>query len=458
MAPKETDWVIEAQNRILEKKTHASFPQIKYPSLRDGGIKDSVQWLHGKAMDDGAEGLWRVHNKLYDLTSYIDNHPGGKEWLELTKGTDITEAFEAHHIYSTAEKVLNKFYVRDAKGPRNSPFTFEDDGFYRTLKRAVREELKKIPKDASKETDRITDGFFITLLLCSPLACYFENYIAAYLFYIISSVALCVLTVACHNYIHRRTNWRMYLFNLSMWSYRDFRVSHVLSHHLYTNTLMDLELSGLEPILVFQPRKDKPLHAKVGFVTECVMFPFLFLVSFCKRVAAIFIWKNFFKTHYSWHDVIGPLLPLWMGLTSNAAWCHVLYTWLWIVCTASLIFYLIAVNAAHHHPDAIKDGDEPESETPDWGVHQVEALLDRKDINTSTLAVMMLFGEHALHHIFPTLDHGILKHLHPVFLEHCEKYQANYRATTQFKMVVGQIKECLRTDFKSVSDRRMFKD
>lgn len=85
MAPHASNWDDDANIRAESKKTHVSFPQLKYPSLRDSGPKDPVQWLTGKALDDGAEGLWRVHDKLYDLTSFIKNHPGGEEWLELTK-------------------------------------------------------------------------------------------------------------------------------------------------------------------------------------------------------------------------------------------------------------------------------------------------------------------------------------------------------------------------------------
>ncbi len=34
--------------------------------------------------------LWIVENKLYDLSSFVDKHPGGSSWLELTKGQDVT--------------------------------------------------------------------------------------------------------------------------------------------------------------------------------------------------------------------------------------------------------------------------------------------------------------------------------------------------------------------------------
>ena len=44
-----------------------------------------LRWLAGKRLDDDAEGFWRIHDKLYDLTDFISRHPGGSEWLQLTK-------------------------------------------------------------------------------------------------------------------------------------------------------------------------------------------------------------------------------------------------------------------------------------------------------------------------------------------------------------------------------------
>ncbi|CAB3238963.1 unnamed protein product [Arctia plantaginis] len=410
-----SEWSEIAQRRVVAKTTHASFPQLKYPSLRDAGLKDPVQWLAGKSMDDGAEGLWRIHDKLYDLTKFIKLHPGGEEWLELTKGTDITEAFESHHLNPAAEKILTQYYIKDAKTPRNSPFTFKEDGFYKTLKKVVFEELKKIPKDGTKTTDRITDGLLISLLISSTMSCWVVNNIL-----------------------------------VKMW---DFRISHVLSHHLYTNTLLDLDITELEPFLLLHPRKDKPFYAKLGPIIELFFFPFYFLISFSKRIICIFLRKGFFKKHFRWHDALGLTLPIWMWITTGTPVLQVIATWLSINCIGSFIFTSIAVSASHHHPDVIKDGDQPRSETPDWGMHQIEALLDRKDVNNNVFAVITLFGDHALHHMFPTLDHGILRHLRPIFIEICEKFQANYQVSTQFQLVLGQIKETMRTEFKTIKQR-----
>lgn len=115
--------------------------------------------------------------------------------------------------------MLYKFYIRDAKTPRNAPFTFHEDGFYRTFKRAAYEEIKKIPKNASKTADRITDGMFLSLLCTTSLASWSTDNWMANFWYIFASFNLAFLTVTCHNYILRRPNWRIYLVNMSMWSY-----------------------------------------------------------------------------------------------------------------------------------------------------------------------------------------------------------------------------------------------
>jgi cytochrome b involved in lipid metabolism len=103
-------------------------------------------------LDDRAEGLWRIHDDLYDLTDFVKKHPGGESWIRLTKGTDITEAFEAHHLTKTPETMLPKFRVRSAAQPRLYKFTFAEDGFYRTLKRKVSEQLKAMDHSSESST------------------------------------------------------------------------------------------------------------------------------------------------------------------------------------------------------------------------------------------------------------------------------------------------------------------
>lgn len=191
----------------------------KYPTYRDDAVKGCKKWLDGKRIDDNAENLWRIHNKLYDLTDFIERHPGGSNWLEVTKGIDITEQFESHHITSVAEKMLPMFYIREASLPRNYKTTFEPNGFYRTLKGRVASKLDFLDQSGVANSRFYCDITLASTLLLSITAARDDNYLIASF----ASLTLLWLTTIVHNFIHQKDNWRMYLMNFSLLSFREWR-------------------------------------------------------------------------------------------------------------------------------------------------------------------------------------------------------------------------------------------
>jgi hypothetical protein len=221
-----------------------SFPELKYPSLRDEPLRSPYGWLTGKTIDDGAEGLWRIHDGLYDFEDFVQKHPGGQSWLKVTKvsiqmcnnhsnyciandslcfkGVDITEAFETHHMSTAPEKMLEKYFIRKAKTKRNSPFTFESNGFYKTLQRRIGEELKKIPnsEEIVKKSHLISDSLVIAMFLFSIAACRFEPYTLKAIFCFLGGLSMAWAAACGHNYLHQKNNWRMYIFNFCMHSTR----------------------------------------------------------------------------------------------------------------------------------------------------------------------------------------------------------------------------------------------
>lgn len=138
------------------------------------------------------------------------------------QGTDITEAFETHHINSgVAEALLPKYFIKKATTSRNSPFTFKENGFYKTLKAKVAVVLKDIPKDIRKKSDNVTDLLFICFITASPLCCWLwsKNLIYGAVSTLFLGMLLSSLTISAHNYFHRSDSWRMYLYNFSGFSY-----------------------------------------------------------------------------------------------------------------------------------------------------------------------------------------------------------------------------------------------
>lgn len=80
MAPKDDSLYLEKRGKKI-----VSTVGLNYFTSREKLFISGDEWLEGKRTDDDLSGLWRIHNKVYDLERFIKKHPGGPEWLTMTK-------------------------------------------------------------------------------------------------------------------------------------------------------------------------------------------------------------------------------------------------------------------------------------------------------------------------------------------------------------------------------------
>ncbi|GAA6008273.1 cytochrome b5-like heme/steroid binding domain-containing protein [Rhodotorula paludigena] len=105
--------------------------------------------------------LMLINGKVYAISKFLDEHPGGDEVLFGEAGRDATEAFEDVGHSDEAREILAKYYV--GEGP---------DG---TAKGAAG---AKAPRDAAGGKASESSGGFTYLLPLAFIAAYF-----AYKFY-----------------------------------------------------------------------------------------------------------------------------------------------------------------------------------------------------------------------------------------------------------------------------------
>ncbi|KAJ1909676.1 hypothetical protein IWQ60_011042 [Tieghemiomyces parasiticus] len=68
--------------------------------------------VHNKKSD-----LWCIlDGKVYDITKFVDEHPGGEEVLLEHAGIDCSDAFEDVGHSEDAREMLAEFYVGDLDG------------------------------------------------------------------------------------------------------------------------------------------------------------------------------------------------------------------------------------------------------------------------------------------------------------------------------------------------------
>ncbi|KAJ0253047.1 Cytochrome B5 isoform D [Hirschfeldia incana] len=61
-----------------------------------------------------AKDCWIViEGKVYDVTKFLDDHPGGDEVILTSTGKDATDDFEDVGHSSTAKAMLDEYYVGD---------------------------------------------------------------------------------------------------------------------------------------------------------------------------------------------------------------------------------------------------------------------------------------------------------------------------------------------------------
>lgn len=194
------------------------------------------------------------------------------------QGTDITEAFESHHLSKKPYELLNNFYVKEASEKRNYLLTFFKDGFYMTLKRKIIEKLETIDietlENKSKKIHDITLIAFLIMIVIVNRAQVNEIY---WLSVIISAQMLAWLVTISQNFLHKADNWRMYTANFALMTTRDFRTMHILSHHMYPNTFADLEVTCFEPYFKWLPTHAKGWYYKVMTliltpISHCIYF------------------------------------------------------------------------------------------------------------------------------------------------------------------------------------------
>uniref|UniRef100_A0A8D1ALS8 Cytochrome b5 n=1 Tax=Sus scrofa TaxID=9823 RepID=A0A8D1ALS8_PIG len=102
------------------------------------GVETSVTYyrLEEVAKRNSPKELWLViHGRVYDVTRFMNEHPGGEEVLMEQAGRDATESFEDVGHSSDAREMLKQYYIGDhpfglecsrliASSPPTYPFSY----------------------------------------------------------------------------------------------------------------------------------------------------------------------------------------------------------------------------------------------------------------------------------------------------------------------------------------------
>lgn len=165
-----------------------------------------------------------------------------------------------------------------------------------------------------------------------------------------------------------------------------------------------------------------------------------------------------------------------------------------IVLVSAGVFYgIVAIHVGHHHPDVLHDGDAiryvqlrchllltspsmrliflnqqniainhfvyiffHNSKSYDWGLYTVDTIMDRMAFRRNSFLALANFGDHVLHHLFPTFDHGILPHLYDTLFETLVEFEAESEGHPWFDVIKGQFLQLARVETNPIDSHQRY--
>lgn len=132
---------------------------------------------------------------------------------------------------------------------------------------------------------------------------------------------------------------------------------------------------------------------------------------------------------------------------SSLTWSNfatIFVVWNCIIIVGSFVYSVIALSTGHHDPKNVHEGDEFKS--LDYGLYQMATTIERVEANSNLFTSLAYFGDHILHHFFPSLDHAILPELQETLVETCKEFQEELREYSMLDAIIGQFQQLSRSE------------
>jgi fatty acid desaturase/predicted heme/steroid binding protein len=213
--------------------------------------------LEDVSKHNSRESAWlAIHGKVYDVTKFLDSHPGGDLILMAAGRPSGTEFFESHHPPYVTE-MLSKFYIGDVRDYQ-SEFS-KDNTFYLDVKQRVDVYFKQ---NNLKRRDSITLYFKAFLTVSCWILFYFlsmfrfQNYFISFFLAIvwgwwIANMGMFVMHDGNHGgfsnspLLNRLAGGA---FDLLGGSSFVWKMIHSVGHHVHTNVEeLDPDINTKEP-------------------------------------------------------------------------------------------------------------------------------------------------------------------------------------------------------------------
>mmetsp|Transcript_17192 Transcript_17192/g.51383 ORF Transcript_17192/g.51383 Transcript_17192/m.51383 type:complete len:463 (+) Transcript_17192:70-1458(+) len=369
--------------------------------------------------------LWYIHNKAYDLSSFVDSHPGGRNALLETRGQNVTEMFESVHALSKRDvhSMLSKYEVVGAYAA-DCPFTFAEGGAYHEITR-------RVSMVFAGQSYKATTWYYVQLLGMIAV------YAAGMYFSIVHTLPLVALLTggwlmtiffygALHDASHSalskhawiNTFWSILSCHWGLWHSNIWFQHHCYGHHSYTGVSeiegrnqRDPDLRWTRLLRKHPWFKLNPLHRFQQFFVHLMLCnQYLLQVQryqVGRKSGRVFsLQLNSYSNRATWEAIFSYTIEIASVLVHFAlpfcfgSWSMVLFSISLYWLGAGIMYFLI-VAPNHDTQETEKSLDTPRG--MDWGEMQIR---HSSNFARDSSFLTMFFGGMNFqieHHLFPTV-------------------------------------------------------
>ncbi|XP_065194552.1 delta(5) fatty acid desaturase A-like [Sycon ciliatum] len=416
---------------------------------------------------NSADSAWvSVHGLVYDITNFVQSHPGGKEFILLAAGRDATDAFESYHPFTDKPKrVLAKYEIGKLVTFEHPSF-LPDSGFYQECRDAVRSYFERTGKDHKAPFAGLWRMSFIYM---AGMAAYTISYVMGHSMPMVVRLAGAIvlgiaqglpLTHWMHDASHGsigHTEWwwwtcgRLSLDWISGSSMVAWRNQHVIGHHIYTNVLgsdPDLPVS-----LEGDPRRLVPAQVwKALYKLQHLYLPPLYgVLSLKSRIQDVL---EVFGKHWNGPIRVNPISmqDVLRQFGSKTFWLFYRLAVPYFVLNVPLLAliplfivtefttgYWLAFNfqVSHISQDVdyfVKKSADGKAHVIDeeWAKLQVKTSVDYSHGSVWNTFFSGALNYQTVHHLFPSVSQYHYPDIAPIILDICKKHSIKYNCLPTF--------------------------
>lgn len=452
---------------------HAGGRGKGFPSMFKPNPKEKQFTWEEVAQHNTEESAWvYIGNVVYDITPWLNRHPGGKEVLLLVAGRDISDLFVTYHPFTDrAADVIAKYKIGEISSTEFPQFA-PDRGFYRECRQQVGEYFRankidhKDPRPGLWRLAAFLTAFFVSYLVLAQGVAW--AWPVRLFFSIVLGVAQALpLLHTMHDCSHLSfgsspLGWHVFgrlcmdwVCGASIYSWLN---QHTIGHHVYTNVagadpdlpvVMKGDIRRITPFQApgafyrFQHLYLMVLYGVLGIkfriqdVTDTILDGTNGSIRVNQQSSKDLGMQAFTKLFWVVWRILVPLFYFQCDWSS--------FLWTFFVAEFATGYYLaFNFQVSHVSPQAVwPDVHFPLSD--EWAVNQLHTSIDYGHGSWLTALACGALNYQSVHHLFPSVSQYHYPAIAPIVMNVCKKYGVRYNYlpdfATAFKAHIQHLKD-----------------